>query len=114
MGTLEAQEATLSLLFEDGGPHSSLGSALLPSIVCRQGAGANSVPTRLDRSRVQVVSGLKVLSCPLDFLPIFTEGDGVDLNGWNLVGLSTAVGGGPRTAAHLQKAFTSHPGCGAG
>lgn len=61
VGTLKAQEATLSLLFEDGGPHSSLGSALLPGIVCRQGAGANSVPTRLDRSRVQVVSGLKVL-----------------------------------------------------
>lgn len=32
------------------------------------------------------------LSCLLDFLPMFTEGDGVDLNGWNLVVLSMARG----------------------
>lgn len=60
-GLWRARRPLLSLLFEDGGPLSSLGSALLPSTVCRQGAGANSVPTRLDRSCVQVVSGLKVL-----------------------------------------------------
>lgn len=54
------------------------------------------------------------LSCPLDFLPIFTEGDGVDLNGRNLMILSMTGGRGPQATAHLQKAFTSHPGSGAG
>lgn len=38
----------------------------------------------------------------------------MDLNGGNLVVLSVAGSRGPHTAAHLQKAFTSHPGCGAG
>lgn len=60
-GTLEARRPLLPLLFEDGGPRSSLGSALLHSTVCRQGADANSVPTRLDWSCVKVVSCLKVL-----------------------------------------------------
>lgn len=54
------------------------------------------------------------LSCPLDFLPVFTEGDGVDLNGWSWMVLSMAGGRGPRAAADLQKAFAPHPGCGAG
>lgn len=38
----------------------------------------------------------------------------MDLNGWNLMILSMAGGRGPHAAADLQKAFTSHPGCGAG
>lgn len=38
----------------------------------------------------------------------------MDLNGWNLVIFFRAWGRRPHTAADLQKAFTSHPGCGAG
>lgn len=38
----------------------------------------------------------------------------MDLNGWNLVIFFEAGGRGPHTAADLQKAFTSHPGCGTG
>lgn len=49
----------------------------------------------------------------LDFLPIFTEGDRVDLNGWDWMVFVTAGGGGPHAAADLQEVFTSHPGSGA-
>lgn len=38
---------------------------------------------------------------PLNFFPIFTEGDGVDLNGWNLMVLFKIRGRGPYTAADL-------------
>lgn len=38
----------------------------------------------------------------------------MDLNGWNLVIFFKAGVRGPHTAADLQKAFTSHPGCGTG
>lgn len=40
-GLWRARRPLLSLLFEDGGPCSGLGLALLPGTVCRQGAGAN-------------------------------------------------------------------------
>mgnify|MGYP007046038196 CR=1 FL=1 len=50
-----------TLFFEDGGSYSNLGSALLHSTVCRQGADANSIPTGFNWSCVQVVSWLKVL-----------------------------------------------------